>query len=144
MTLPVLKWMKINPNAKIPVRALPGDLGFDIFALETVVVQPSETITAETGVSCQFPSGWGGILKARSSQGKAGIHILGGVVDSGYRGEIKVLLYNGNRGDNPVIYKAGEKIAQLVLVQTFPGTSEETNTIDSTERGDRGFGSTGK
>lgn len=148
-----LKVKRLVPNAKLPTRANPGDLGFDLFALDTVVMQAGQTVAAKTGVACQFPEGWGAILKPRSSQGKAGVDIFGGVVDSGYRGELIVLLHNTNTSeydnghlvqDGTVIYEAGNKIAQMVLVQVFPGAVEETTILDETVRGDKGFGSSGK
>lgn len=146
-----LKVKLLYVNAKVPTRANAGDLGFDLFALNTVVVQPGQYVTAATGVAFEFPEGWGAIIKARSSQGKVGIDIFGGVVDSGYRGEVKVMLYNSNIGeknevgqDNTVIYYAGDKIAQLVLVPVFPGSIQEVATLGESERGEKGFGSSGK
>lgn len=151
--MPDLKVKKLHPDAILPRRAHETDLGFDLFALETVAVQPGQTILAKTGIACGFPKRWGGILKARSSQGKAGINILGGVIDNGYTGEIGVLLHNTNEfsetmtriyGDNTIIYSAGDKIAQLLLVPCFSGTIQEVTSLCATERGDKGFGSTGK
>jgi len=156
-----LQVKRLHENAKLPQRAHPGDLGFDLFAVETVAIQPGQTVAAKTGIACTFPEGWGAIIKARSSQGKAGIDVFGGVVDSGYRGEITVLLYNSNapveyRGsggclgpnnsisDPTVIYNHGDKIAQLVLVPVFPGTVQETTTLGESVRGTQGFGSTGR
>src|SRR5208337_1262226 len=156
-----LQVKRLHENAKLPQRAYPGDLGFDLFAVETVAIQPGQTVAAKTGIACTFPEGWGAIIKARSSQGKAGIDVFGGVVDSGYRGEITVLLYNSNapveyRGsggclgpnnsisDPTVIYNHGDKIAQLVLVPVFPGTVQETTTLGESVRGTQGFGSTGR
>jgi len=152
---------KLQENAKLPQRAHPGDLGFDLFAVETVAIQPGQTVAAKTGIACTFPEGWGGIIKARSSQGKAGIDVFGGVVDSGYRGEITVLLYNSNapveyRGsggclgpnnsisDPTVIYNHGDKIAQLVLVPVWDGQVVEVDKLTDTQRGAAGFGSTGR
>ncbi len=147
---------KLQENAKLPQRAHPGDLGFDLFAVETVAVQPGQTVAVKTGIACTFPEGWGAFIKARSSQGKAGIDVFGGVVDSGYRGEITVLLHNSeesgpfqitpgyNPSDKAVIYAAGDKVAQLVLVPVFPGTVQETTTLAESVRGEKGFGSTGR
>lgn len=146
--MPDLKVKKLHPDAILPRRAHETDLGFDLFALETVAVQAGQTVLAKTGIACSFPEGWGGIVKPRSSQGKAGIDVYGGVIDNGYTGEIGVLLYNSNPSlgyiENVTIYKAGEKIAQLLLVPVFPGTIQEVTSLHKTERGDKGFGSTGK
>jgi dUTP pyrophosphatase len=146
-----VKFKKLVSNAKIPCRALPGDLGFDLFAVDTVPLQAGQTLAVKTGIAAEFPENWGAIIKARSSQGKLGIDVFGGVVDSGYRGEIIVLLHNANPvpefaedESDVIIYNAGDKIAQLVLVPVFPGTSEELQgELSTTERGAAGFGSTG-
>src|SRR5271168_2033468 len=140
-----IKFKRLVKNAIIPTRAKAGDLGFDLFAVDTIPVPAGATVSAKTGIACQFPEGWGGFIKARSSQGKNGLDIYGGVVDSGYRGEIIVLISNTNdsRSEAHEIYKAGDKIAQLVLVPVFPGTSEEVDTLEVSERGTNGFGSTG-
>ena len=137
-----LKVKLLDPKAKVPSRALPGDLGFDLFALETVAVQPGQTIAAKTGVAFEFPDGWGAFVKARSSQGKVGVAIYGGVVDSGYRGEVAVMLNNSS--DDIVIYSAGDKIGQLVLIPVFPGTITQVEELATSDRGERGFGSTGR
>lgn len=148
-----LKVKLLDHKARVPARALPGDLGFDLFSLDDVVVQPGETITAKTGVAFEFPEGWGALVRPRSSQGKAGITIHAGVVDSGYRGEVVVLVHNTNEfvandpglnSDNTIVYKAGDKIAQLVLIPVFPGTIVQVEELGASERGARGFGSTGR
>lgn len=152
MSTLTVKFKRLVDIATIPTRALPGDLGFDLFAVGTVAIQAGETLAVSTGVAAEFPEGWGGFIKARSSQGKRGIDILGGVVDSGYRGELIVLIHNANQvpefedpEDEVVIYNQGDKIAQLVLVPVFPGTSEELQgDLSNTARGERGFGSTGR
>lgn len=144
---------RLDPRAIIPCRAHETDLGFDLFALETVAVQEGQTVLAKTGIACGFPEGWGGIVKARSSQGKAGVNVLGGVIDNGYTGEIGVLLHNTNEfsetmiriyGDKTIIYNAGDKIGQLVLVPVWEGDTIEVDELEQTIRGDKGFGSTGK
>jgi dUTP pyrophosphatase len=141
-----LKVKRLNENAIIPKRANPGDLGFDLFAVDTVVVQAGQTVSAKTGVACEFPEGWGACIKARSSQGKRGLDVFGGVVDSGYRGEIIILLHNSAdpHSEDVVIYEKGEKIAQLVLVQVFPGTAVEVSELETSVRGEKGFGSSGQ
>lgn len=141
-----IKFKKLIPDAKIPLRATAGDLGFDLFAVESIPVQAGSTVAIKTGIAAEFPEGWGGIIKARSSQGKIGLDVYAGVVDSGYRGEIIVLVHNSNdpRSEAHEFYKAGEKIAQLVLVPVFPGTAEESDVLEGSARGTSGFGSTGR
>lgn len=140
-----LKVKKLLPEATLPTRAHVGDLGFDLYAVDTVAVQAGETKLVKTGIACQFPEGWGGIVKARSSQGKAGINVLGGVIDGKYIGEIGVLLHNTNIDDNKVIiYSAGEKVGQLVLIPVFMGGIMEVQELEETSRGEKGFGSSGR
>lgn len=142
-----VKFKKLVSNAIIPARAHAGDLGFDLFAVDTVPVQAGQVVAVKTGIAAEFPEGWGAFIKARSSQGKLGIDVFGGVVDSGYRGELIVLLFNSNdvASEGHVVYHAGDKIAQLVLVPVFPGTGEELEgSLSNTTRGMQGFGSTGR
>jgi dUTP pyrophosphatase len=142
-----LKVKLLDKRATYPNRAHEGDLGFDLFAIETTVIQAGETKLVRTGIAIQFPEGWGAVVKARSSQGKRGIDILGGVIDQGYRGEIGALVCNTNDPLSAAheIYYEGDKIGQLVLVPVFPGWIEGVNEFDNeTARGEKGFGSTGR
>lgn len=146
--LPVVKFKKLKFNASIPSHARSGDLGFDLhLAMDSLAIQPSETVAAETGIAVALPEGWGAFIKPRSSQGKAGITIFGGVVDHGYRGELIVLLHNANSiaSREVVFYEEGDKIGQLVLIPLYQGTSVEVEDFDDvTARGSSGFGSTGR
>lgn len=146
-----LKVKKLHPDAKLPTRAYEGDLGFDLYALYNERILEGETEQISTGIAIEFPSGWGGIIKARSSQGKKGLNILGGVVDQGYRGEIIVQLHNSTTRDcdEDLEYRhqerinAGEKVAQLVLVPVFIGEVEEVTELNETERGEKRYNSSG-
>lgn len=142
----ILKVKRLNPNAKLPVRQHPGDLGFDLYARESVAVQAGQTVAVRTGIACEFPEGFGALIKERSSQAKAGIIVCGGVIDNGYRGELIVVLYNVNdpQGEGHIFYSQGAKIGQLLLVPVFPGDILEVETVNTTARGESGFGSTGK
>lgn len=91
-----VKFSKTYPDAKTPNRAYDYDAGNDLFALEDAYIKPGETIKIKTGISVALPEGTQGIIKDRSSLGSKGIHVMAGVIDSSYRGEISVVLHNTN------------------------------------------------
>ena len=131
----------LKPGAKLPERAHYGDAGADLFAYENLEIYPNEQKLVDTGIAIKIPQGFAGFVYNRSSQGKKGITIPHsvGVIDSGYRDTIKVLLKN--IGDDPYKITAGDRIAQLVIQKVeLVGFKDIWN--DST-RGTGGFGSTG-
>ena len=138
-----MKVKKLRPDAKLPHKAHAGDLGYDLFSDEGVAIFPHETKVVKTGIAIQFPVGYGGFIKDRSSVAtKKGLHTVAGVIDNGYTGEIGMALYNGT--ESLIHIAPGEKIAQLVLIPTVDFTIEEViETISLDGRGDNGFGSTG-
>ena len=138
-----MKVKKLLENAQLPTKAHLGDLGYDLYTNEGVAIFPHETKVIKTGIAIQFPEGYGGIIKDRSSIAtKRGLHIVAGVIDNGYIGEICVALYNGT--ESLVHVKPLEKIAQLVLIPTVDFEVEEVDEVVPTDqRGDGGFGSTG-
>jgi dUTP pyrophosphatase len=122
----------------------PGDAGYDLFAIEAVTLAPGAQAAIRTGVHVELPPGTVGIIKDRSSMALRGVHTYGGVIDSGYRGEIKVILNNLSQTEQPI--SVGQKFAQMVIVAYHAEPVEVTDTLDalsSTERGAGGFGSTG-
>ena len=129
--------------AILPQKAHEGDLGYDLFSAEDVSIFPGETKLISTGVAIQFPIGYGGIIKDRSSIAtKRKLFSVAGVIDNGYVGEIKVALHNS--GYNLQKIEVGDKIAQLVLIPVTNFQVEEVKEVYSAdERGDGGFGSTG-
>jgi len=132
---------QLKPGAKLPERAHPTDAGADLFAYENLEIYPNEQKLVDTGIAVKIPHGFAGFVYNRSSQGKKGITIPHsvGVIDSGYRDTIKVLLKN--IGDDPYKITAGDRIAQLVIQKVeLVGFKDIWN--DST-RGTGGFGSTG-
>jgi dUTP pyrophosphatase len=132
---------QLKPGAKLPERAHPTDAGADLFACEDLEIYPNEQKLVDTGIAIKIPQGYAGFVYNRSSQGKKGITIPHsvGVIDSGYRDTIKVLLKN--IGDDPYKITAGDRIAQLVIQKVeLVGFKDIWN--DST-RGTGGFGSTG-
>lgn len=141
-----LKVKKLTVAAKIPTRAHSTDLGFDLYlpTNDSLTIEPGETKIAWTGIAVQFPEGWGAFNKGRSSQGKAGVDIYGGVIDNGYRGEIGVTIHNSDKTE-PIHYSGGDKVGQLVPVLVFPADVEEVwEFVGITDRGVSGFGSTGR
>jgi dUTP pyrophosphatase len=132
---------QLKPGAKLPERAHPTDAGADLFAYENLEIYPNEQKLVDTGIAIKIPQGYGGFVYNRSSQGKKGITIPHsvGVIDSGYRDTIKVLLKN--IGDDPYKIAPGDRIAQLVI-QKVELVQFKDIWNDST-RGTGGFGSTG-
>jgi dUTP pyrophosphatase len=130
-----------KPGAKLPQRAHPTDAGADLFSYESLEIYPNEQKLVDTGIAIKIPQGFGGFVYNRSSQGKKGITIPHsvGVIDSGYRDTIKVLLKN--IGDDPYKITTGDRIAQLVI-QKVELVQFKDIWNDST-RGTGGFGSTG-
>lgn len=138
-----MKVMKMVSTAKLPEKAHAGDLGYDLFSLNDEVIYTDETVLVGTGIAIQFPEGYGAFIKDRSSVAtKQKLFTVAGVIDNGYVGEIRVALHNAS-GDAARI-KAGDKIAQLVLIPTVNFQVEEVNQVVSADaRGTGGFGSTG-
>jgi dUTP pyrophosphatase len=131
----------LKPGAKLPERAHHSDAGADLFAYESLEIYPNEQKLVDTGIAIKISQGFAGFVYNRSSQGKKGITIPHsvGVIDSGYRDTIKVLLKN--IGDDPYKITAGDRVAQLVIQKVeLVGFKDIWN--DST-RGTGGFGSTG-
>lgn len=133
---------KLESEAKLPNRAHPGDAGLDLFALNDGVLAPHEPAKLRTGIAMAIPEGHVGLICDRSSMGAKGVRTLGGVVDSGYRGEVQVLLINLR--NEPLTVRAGDKIAQMLVLPVNLAQVEEAKSLDNTQRGAGGFGSTGR
>jgi len=132
---------QLKPGAKLPERAHYDDAGADLFSYEDLEIYPNEQKLVDTGIAIKIPHGFAGFVYNRSSQGKKGITIPHsvGVIDSGYRDTIKVLLKN--IGDDPYKITAGDRIAQLVIQKVeLVGFKDIWN---DSSRGIGGFGSTG-
>ena len=137
-----LRIKKLDPNAQLPVRSSPGAAGYDLHSSEAHVIMPGKRAVVATGISLVLPSGVYGRVAPRSGLAvKNGLQVGAGVVDPDYRGELKVVLFNHDA--NPFVIKPGYRIAQLVLERFETPDIEEIETMDSTERGEGGFGSTG-
>ena len=138
--LPVLR---LRDDAVVPEQAYAGDAGLDLAACERVELGPGERATVGTGLAVAIPDGHAGFVQPRSGlAAKHGITIVNtpGLVDSGYRGELKVLLLNTDDTE-PFVVEPGMRIAQLVVV-AVPGVAPlEVDELPESERGVRGFGS---
>lgn len=137
-----IKFKKLNDKAMMPSKAHPTDAGFDLTATSRTY-QGGKYIYG-TGLSVEIPKGYDGDLKARSSIGKTFLSLVNGcgTIDSDYRGEIKAQFYPMN--DHPVLYNVGDRICQLVIRKHEEVKWVEVKELNETERGDGGFGSTGK
>ena len=133
----------ISSNATAPSRGSPGAAGFDLYAAEEETLFSSERRIISTGVSFAIEPGWYGRIAPRSGlAANYGIEVLGGVIDSYYRGEVKVILLNTGRQSLEI--EVGDRIAQIVFEKHYLGDIFEGAGLGVTERGSGGFGSTGR
>jgi dUTP pyrophosphatase len=143
-----LRIAMLDPDLPEPTRAHDHDAGWDLSARESVTLAPGERRLVPTGVAAAIPDGYVGLLCPRSGLAlRAGLGIVNspGIIDAGYRGEIAAVLINHDRF-TPVNIARGERIAQLVVVPIFTGSVEvvtDNDELGTSERGTRGFGSTG-
>ena len=145
MKLEELKIKKLDEKAIIPTYGTEYSAGADLYALldEDLEIKPGETVMIKTGLAMAIPTGYAGLIYARSSLGsKKGLAPANkvGVVDSDYRGEIKVPLFNQSK-ETQIIAK-NERIAQIIFTPYLKVNFQETNELDDTNRGTGGFGST--
>jgi dUTP pyrophosphatase len=141
----MIKVMKLNDSATIPTKANRGDAGFDLYASENIIIPPMSRALVGTSIVLELPPmGFYGRIAPRSGLAvKNGIDVLAGVIDCGYRGEIKVVILNTDK-DNPFEIKVGDRIAQLVVEACYQGPiMEGPINLTNTERSVNGFGSTG-
>jgi dUTP pyrophosphatase len=136
-----IKVKRIHPEAKLPVYGHPGDAGFDLFACEGLVLGPGEVKAVPTGIALAIPRGFVGLIWDKSGISLKGVHKLAGVVDAGYRGEVRVVMVNLGRA--PYEIHAGMKIAQMLVQPIQEARIVEADSLDDTSRGEGGFGSTG-
>ncbi|MDR3519387.1 MAG: dUTP diphosphatase [Candidatus Pacebacteria bacterium] len=137
-----IKVKKLKEGAKLPTYHHPGDIGMDLYSMETVTVKPREHYRFWHGFALEFPEGYGAFIKDKSSISKAGLHQLGGVFDAGYRGEYNTHLVN--LSDASYTFEEGDKVAQLVILPVEIVELEETDVLSDSARGEGKFGSTGK
>jgi dUTP pyrophosphatase len=133
---------KLSPGAKVPTRMYHDDAGLDLYANEDYVLESGEIHGVPTGIAMAIPSGLVGLIWGKSGLAlKAGIGVLGGVIDSQYRGEIVVIVTNHGAVNYRI--EKGSKIAQILLQRVELLQAEEVDDLDTTFRGDGAFGSTG-
>lgn len=134
---------KLVPEAKLPSRATAGDAGLDLYSIEEIAIQPGDRLVVKTGVAMEIPFGYAGLVWDKSGlAAKKGIKTMGGVIDAGYRGEIQVVL--ANFGSEPHMIAVGDKVAQILIQKVGLLDVEEVEELTDSERGEGGFGSTGK
>jgi dUTP pyrophosphatase len=138
----VLRIEKTNPQAKLPTRAHAGDAGYDLYANDYYSITPYSQALVATGIKMAIPDGHVGLIWDKSGLAAEGIKTMGGVIDSGYRGEIKVVVKNLNELDFNIV--PGQKIAQIIIQEYKDFPLEEEPIDGKTSRADGGFGSTGK
>ena len=140
-----LRFGRLRPEAVPPSRAYAGDAGFDLAACEGVELPPGERAVVRTGVAVAIPDGYAGFVLRRSGlAANEGVTVLNapGLIDAGYRGELKVILLNTDRKDTFVV-EPGMRVAQLVVLPIGRFEPAEVDELDSTERGQGGHGSSG-
>ncbi|MBS1421268.1 MAG: dUTP diphosphatase [Lachnospira sp.] len=142
----IVKLKKLTPNAIIPTYGTAQSAGADLYSgmEQPVTIEPGKTEFIHTGIAIAIPEGLVGLVYARSGMAcKKGIAPANkvGVIDADYRGEIMVALYN--HGNEAVTVEPGDRIAQLVLTPFITAAFDQTDSLDETDRGNGGFGSTG-
>jgi len=135
--------VRLRDDAVLPARAYAGDAGLDLSTCEPLELSPGERIVAKTGLAVAIPEGYAGFVQPRSGlAAREGIAVVNspGLIDSGYRGEIQIVLLNTDR-ERTFVAGAGDRIAQLVVLEVPPVALNEVDVLPESERGVRGFGS---
>jgi len=141
-----LRFRRLSPDARPPARAHDGDAGFDLHAAEAASLAPGERASVGTGLAVAIPAGFAGLVLPRSGlAARHGIALVNapGLIDAGYRGELRVLLLNTDPRE-PFEIAEGDRVAQLVLVRAEAAELEEADDLGETARGSGGFGSSGR
>jgi len=133
---------KIHPQARLPQYSHAGDAGLDLYSVVDETIAPGERKAIPTGIKMAIPPGYVGLIWDKSGLSLEGIHRLAGVVDAGYRGEVKVVMVN--LGSQEFRIAVGMKIAQMLIQPVETVKIVETSELDPTSRGEGGFGSTGR
>ena len=134
--------VKLDPGAKMPTRAHDLDVGYDLYSKEDAIVYAGDSYSFDTGVHIAIPRGYSGDIEPKSGLMDKYDITTDGTIDPGYTGSIKVKLFNNGRC--AVSFAKGQKIAQIVIKAVITPELELTDSLESTDRGEGGFGSTGK
>ena len=135
--------VRLRPGAVLPARAYAGDAGLDLAACERVELTPGERGVVSTGLAVAIPTGYAGFVQPRSGlAARSGVSVVNspGLIDAGYRGEIRVVLLNTDRRQT-FVAEAGERVAQLVVLALPDVAVREVDELPESDRGARGFGS---
>lgn len=138
----LVKYKKLYSDSKEFTRMHADDACFDMYSYDEVVIHQHETVKIHTGIALELPKGTEGQVRPRSSTSKDGILVHFGTIDNNYRGEI--IITATNLSNTPYAIHKGNRIAQLAIKELSNITMEETEVLSNTDRGDKGFGSTGK
>jgi dUTP pyrophosphatase len=136
---------RLDPGLPVPARAREQDAGLDLYAAQAATIEPGGRVLVPTGIALAIPQGYAGLVLPRSGLAlRHGVTLLNtpGLIDPGYRGEVKVLLVNHDRA--AVTVARGDRIAQLVIQRVEPVELIEVEELPPTDRGTGGFGSTGR
>lgn len=141
-----LTFTRLSEDAREPSRAHDGDAGYDLYAVEAATIAPGERASVGTGIALAIPEGWAGLVLPRSGlAARHGITLPNapGLIDAGYRGEVRVLLLNADSRETFHV-APGDRIAQLVLMRHESPELIEVESLEETVRGTGGFGSSGR
>ena len=140
MTAPLFK--KLSPNGQAPQQNKLGDAGYDLCASEHIIIEPGQIVKIKTGIAIELDPGTFGLILDRSSFGAIGLKVMGGVIDSNYRGEILVCILNTSI--NRYNFGIGDRCAQMVILNHGCREFVEANQLSDTDRGSQGFGASGR
>lgn len=142
LSIPTVEILALSPDAKIPIKRYEGDAGYDLFVSETVELQPQSFTDVHTGIAIKLPEGYFARITGRSSTVRnKKVQVQEGIIDNGYTGELFIGVWNLN--GHHIMVNQGERIAQLIPQAIVPVYWMQVKCLPESERGGKGFGSTG-
>jgi len=138
----VVKIKLLHSLAKIPTRKYSGDAGYDLYSVECKTIPPRSIAEVQTGIAIELPKGYYAEIHSRSGLRLKGIFPPVGIIDEGYRNDLRVILYNFT--DKPYQVNIGDRVAQLIVKPRVEVNFKQVSVLNKSERGSHGFGSTGK